>query len=203
MMMNYPLPRPLHPCQCDGLGRKIDWRYLGTAASLGEVSSYLGTFDSYARTEAMTYLMIASSLRRALEIFLDSGNMCDAPWPYRSHLAAKLRDAIDKVALIDLLEPPERAFYSALPYLVPVWRGCERGRVRGLSWTTVRMVAEGFAWGKRCRNAHPTIIQAEIPKRHIFGVFLTRKESELALDPRRLRKIRQEKFTGEHAASVD
>ena len=34
--------------------------------------------------------------------------------------------------------PPERAFYSALPYLVPVWRGCGlRGRVRGLSWTTV------------------------------------------------------------------
>jgi hypothetical protein len=195
LMMNYPLPRPLNPYQYDGLGRNIEWRHLVTAASLREVSSYLGTFDSYARTEAMTYLMIASSPRRALEIFMDSGNDCDAPWPYRGYLAAKLRDAINKVALIDLLEPPERAFYSALPDLVPVWRGCERGRVRGLSWTTDRMVAEGFALGKRCRNAYPTLMHAEIPKPHIFGVFLNRKESELALDPRRLRNLRQEPFT--------
>jgi hypothetical protein len=164
-------------------------------ASLREVSSYLGTFDSYARTAAMTYLMIASSPRRALEIFLDSGNTCDAPWPYRSYLAAELRDAINKVALIDLLEPPERAFYAALPHLVPVWRGCEHGRVRGLSWTTDRMVAEGFALGRRCRNAHPTLIHAEIPKQNIFGVFLGREERELALDPRCLRKLRQEPFT--------
>jgi hypothetical protein len=120
---------------------------------------------------------------------------------YRLHLAYELRDAINKVMLIELLEPSERACYSALPHLVPVWRGCERGRVRGLSWTSDRMVAEGFALGKRCRNAHPTLIHAEIPKQHIFGVFLDRKESELALDPRRLRKIRQEKFAGEHEAA--
>jgi hypothetical protein len=185
------------PCERDGLGRKISWRHLVTAASLREVSSYLGTFDSYARTEAMTYVMIASSPRRALEIFLNWGNACDAPWPFRMYLAAKLRDAINKVALIDLLEPSERACYSALPHLVPVWRGCERGR--GLSWTTDRTVAEGFALGRRCRNEYPRLIHAEIPKQYIFGVFLDRKESELALDPRRLRKLRQESFTANDA----
>jgi hypothetical protein len=194
-MTNNPLGERVDPCVYDGLGRRISWQSLVTASSFEEVSHYLGTFGSYARTEAMTYLMMASSPQRVLEIFLSWSDACDAPWPYRSYLAAELRDAIIKVPLIDLLEPPERAFYSALPHLVPVWRGCERGRVRGLSWTTDRMVAEGFALGKRCRNAHPTLIHAEIPKQHIFGVFLGRKESELALDPRRLRILSQEPFT--------
>jgi hypothetical protein len=194
-MTSNPLPKRVDPTEYDGLGRKISWRHLVTEASLDEVSHYLGTFGSYARTEAMTYLVMTSSPQRSLEIFLSWANACDAPWANRFYLAEALRGAIIKVPLIDLLEPPERAFYSALPDLVPVWRGCERGRVRGLSWTTDRTVAEGFALGKRCRNAYPTLMHAEIPKRHIFGVFLNRKESELALDPRRLRNLRQEPFT--------
>jgi hypothetical protein len=196
----YDRPGLVDPCSCDGLGRKISWQQLVTAASLEKVSHYLGTFGSYARTEAMTYLISAVSPRRSLEIFLSWGDACDAPWPYRWYVAEALRDAIDNVPLIELLEPPELAFYSALPNLVPVWRGCERGRVRGLSWTTDRLVAEGFALGKRCWNEHPTLMHAEIPKQHIFGVFLGRKECELAVDPRRLRKLRQEPLAGEHAA---
>jgi hypothetical protein len=100
-----------------------------------------------------------------------------------------LREAIAQVALRDLLEPPERTFYEELPDLVPIWRGCERGRERGLSWTTQRDVAEGFAQGKRCVNANPTLVSAVIAKPHIFGVFLSRDESEIAVDPRRLRRI--------------
>ena len=146
LMTNNPLPRPSHPCQCDGLGRRISWRHLVTASSLEEVSHYLGTFDSYARTRAMTYLMTASPPRRVLEIFLSWSDACDDPWPYRSYLADTLRDAIITVPLIDLLEPPERDFYSALPQLVPVWRGCEHGRVRGLSWTTDQWLRKDSHW---------------------------------------------------------
>jgi hypothetical protein len=140
----------------------------------------------------MALVMMGSSAQRCVQIFLEWGNMCDAPWPCRSAIASALREALAKVTLTELLEPAERTFYMGLPDLVPVWRGCKRGRERGLSWTTDRAIAEGFAVGKRCTNRYPTLACAEIPKQHIFGVFLARQESELALDPRRLRKLRKE-----------
>jgi hypothetical protein len=71
----------------------------------------------------------------------------------------------------------------------PVYRGCERGRERGLHWTTDRAVAEKFAGGRRCINPHPTLVQALIPKRHILAVFVNREENEIVVDPRRLRKL--------------
>jgi hypothetical protein len=150
---------------------------------------FLITFDSYSRTEAMVTAMLYSPPRLRLQIFLDAGNDCDAPWPWRSMIASLLRRALTEVNLVDCLEPAERAYYIALPELVPVWRGCERGRERGISWTTDRAVAEKFATGKRCLNREPTLVRAEIPKPHVFGIFLDRKESEIALDYRRLRKL--------------
>jgi hypothetical protein len=118
--------------------------------------------------------------------------MCDAPWAYRTYLTEELRIGLAKVSLSEVLGPDELIFYSALPDQVAIWRGCERGRERGLAWTIDRAVAEEFARGKRCVNKHPTLASAEIPKQHIFGVFLDREESELAIDPRRLRKLRAE-----------
>jgi len=112
-----------NPVQYDGLGNKINWRRLVQDASLKDVSHYLGTFDSYARTKAMAFLMIASSAQRCVQIFLDSGNVCDAPWPFRPYLAAALRCALAEVALIDILGPAEQIFYSALPDLILIWRG--------------------------------------------------------------------------------
>jgi hypothetical protein len=176
---------------CDGLGREIDWLRLTREASVEEVCSYLITFHSYARTEVVAWMLDSTTDRpeRCLRIFLDAGNMCDAPWGYRTMIANALRLARARVDLPKVLEPDERRFYDALPAIVPVWRGCQRGRERGLHWTTDRAVAEAFARGKRCRNGDPTLACAEIPKRHIFGIFLSRSEQEIALDPRRLRKL--------------
>jgi hypothetical protein len=131
----------------------------------------------------------ASTAELSLQLFLDWGNMCDAPWPWRAAFADNLRWACHDARLADLLEPDERAFFEALPPLVTVWRGCEAGRERGISWTTDQAIATQFAWGKRCINKVPTLVRAEIPKQHIFAVFTSRRESELAVDYRRLRKL--------------
>jgi hypothetical protein len=173
---------------------ETDWQNLARLArdgSLDEVLNYLLRFDSYALTEPMTYMMIFAPPRRCLQIFLEVGNDCDAPWPYRSRIAKALRCSIAQVPLIELLEPEARDFYVALPDPVQIWRGCERGRERGLHWTMRRALAEAFAHGKRCRNANPTFVSAEIPKRHILGVFVSRNEDEVVVDPRRLRKLRK------------
>jgi hypothetical protein len=146
-MTDDPLPQPADLFHCDGRGRSINFEHLAHKASLEEVSDYLLSFDSYARAQAMAMIMMFSCAKRCVQIFLDWGNMCDAPWPHRSHLADALRRALAEATLIELLEAAKRTFYVGLPDFVPVWRGCERGRERGLSWTTDRAIAEGFCAG--------------------------------------------------------
>ena len=178
------------PCQYDGGGRAVDWQHLAREAPPEEVDKYLLSFDSYRRTEGMYYLMLASPPRRCLQIFLEWGNMCDAPWGYRSDLSEVLRQSLAEVALTDMLTPDELAFYASLPDPTPVWRGCEDGRERGLHWTTNRALAEDFARGKRCINKNPTLVAAEIPKQHVLAVFAGRQEDEVVVNYRRLRKLK-------------
>ncbi len=56
-------------------------------------------------------------------LFLDEYNVCDALWNWRDQLARLPRETCAEFALVDLLGPEERAFFSALPPLVTVWRG--------------------------------------------------------------------------------
>jgi hypothetical protein len=136
---------------------------------------------SVERSEALVLaLMRASTPTETIRLFLEWGNMCDAPWWNRTHIVDSLRPALRDVALADFLEPRARAFYDALPAAIPIWRGCERGRERGLHWTTDRLIAEGFARGKRCFNKCPTLVSAIVPKRHVFAVFVDRDENEVA-----------------------
>jgi hypothetical protein len=74
----------------------------------------------------------------------------------------RLRELFDQ--LHNLTDPEERTFHEELPDLIVIWRGCERGRERGLHWTMKREVAEGFAQGKRCINASPTLVSAMISR---------------------------------------
>jgi hypothetical protein len=102
-----------------------------TGLSFEEADRALALFDSYSRTTAMMLVMSrAPSPRDCLTTFLNWGNACDAPWPHRSHIADLLRWACGETSLTDLLTPDARKFHEALPSLIQVWRGCERGRVR-------------------------------------------------------------------------
>lgn len=150
----------------------------------------LGQFNSYARTQAMLWVMCrAPTPTEVIATFLEWGNMCDAPFANRSHIAAALRRARASIELADLLSEPARGFFDNLPDQVPVWRGCEAGRVRDLHWTTSPEVAGGFAHGKRCSNKQPTLARALIPKHHILAAFVCRDENEIIVDPRRLRRL--------------
>ena len=109
------------------------------AHPLDQASEDLMMFDSYSRTEAMVKVML--STREAadrIRVFQEWGNMCDAPWPFRSILADILRRACSKIDLAEVLSPEARSFFDALPDLASVLRGCEQGRERGLHWTTSR-----------------------------------------------------------------
>ena len=148
-------------------------------------------FDSYERPAALALVLArAPTAADCLRVFLEWGCVCDAPWWNRSLIADFLRRACVETELVDVLGPDALFFYSDLPDSILIWRGCERGRERGLSWTTDRAIAEGFAIGRRTTNERPTLVRAEIPKKHIFAVFIERQESEVIVDPRRLRKVK-------------
>lgn len=69
-----------------------------------------------------------------------------------------------------------------------VYRGCSRERVRGLSWTLDEKVAQSFARGHRgIPVPDPVVVCGEIGRKHVFGVFNDRDESEIVLDPNRVR----------------
>jgi hypothetical protein len=158
---------------------------------LDDIRSFLIQFDSYARTEQVMWLLMLAPVRRRIQIFLEFGNMCDAPWPYRTRIAEYLREARAESELIEVLGATERAFYEALADPITIWRGCEHGHERGLYWTTNKALAEDFARGKRCINKNPTLVTAEIRKQHVFAVFTSREEDEVVVDYRRLRRLKK------------
>lgn len=147
--------------------------------------------DSYQRPRALYRAMVNESDHRArLALFLEHWPMCDAPWDFRSYLARELRYTLMHVSLRDCLSEEAREWFDALPMQIDVFRGCQRGRERGLSWTRDIGVAVKFAQGMRCINHVPTLMMATIPKQHVFGVFLDRNEREIVVDPRRLQRLR-------------
>jgi hypothetical protein len=146
--------------------------------------------NSYQRTEVLFYEMVREpDDRNRMSLFLTHWCDCDAPWEWRSYFAGQLRQTLTRVSLADCLEHDELDWFNSLPAEIEIYRGCQRGRERGLSWTTDLNVAEGFARGKRCINSAPTLMSATIPKQHLFGVFAGRSESEIAVDLRRLRRL--------------
>jgi hypothetical protein len=152
----------------------------------------LSLADSYSRPTELVYAKQREPRNRLL-LFLTWWPSCDAPWHCRSYLAEMLRRALKQVSLSACLRPDELSWFKSLPAEIEIFRGCEHGRGRGLSWTTDIKVALGFARGKRCINHVPTLMTAKIPKQHVFGVFLGRNESEVAVDPRRLRCLKEER----------
>ena len=86
--------------------------------------------------------------------------------------------------------PVEKQPLDGWPRRVTVWRGCTKERLYGLAWTLDKTVAEGFAHGHRnIRVPNPVLVSAEIPKTAIYFVENDRKESEVVLDPGRLRAV--------------
>jgi hypothetical protein len=100
---------------------KNEYGSLGRLACEGsndEISERLCQYNSYERAEALALLMVCLSglsPRRCAQIFLEWGNVCDAPWPYRAMIASVLRRSVAEVSLAELLEPAARVFYESFP----------------------------------------------------------------------------------------
>jgi hypothetical protein len=83
-----------------------------------------------------------------------------------------------------------RTFYDALPKSsIAVFRGQDRSAHIGLSWTTDRTVANGFARGHRgLLNPNPVVLTTTVAKRNVAFVNTEREEAEVVLFSRRQRR---------------
>jgi hypothetical protein len=117
---------------------------------------------------------------------------CDDTWAYRSRLLSEMRSA--GVPAYEYFSPEQRTFFDSLPDTVQVYRGCYHTRVRGVSWTLDREIAKKFTCWRLGPLPDAAIASAIIPKPHIFFVTDDRKEKEVVLEPRRLRKLVVEPF---------
>ncbi len=120
-------------------------------------------------------------------VFMDQWPLCDDTW----HLRKRLLLALSRNARVEppteYFSPEQRDFFSRLPPVLTVYRGCPRERSKGLSWTLMQEVAAGFARGHRgIRVSDPVVLKGTICKDQIFSVFTDRNEAEIVLDPRRL-----------------
>jgi hypothetical protein len=90
---------------------------------------------------------------------------------------------LDRDDFLSHLSTADRAFYDALPDKgIALYRGQDADGEVGLSWTTDRRVADGFAQGHRgISNPRPVVLKTIIPKSLIAFVCTDRNESEVVL----------------------
>jgi hypothetical protein len=72
--------------------------------------------------------------------------------------------------------------FCRLPETITVYRGQDATAPVGLSWSTKRSVAEDFARGHRMIfNPSPVVIEAQVSKAEIAGIYTDRDEVEITV----------------------
>jgi hypothetical protein len=161
--------------------------------------------DDYA-SAAIAYLFRISSEKRAAEMLPLVSNAVPetflkiffAVWPYCDRVSAAdnasllclLAKASSQVSQVAYLSDANRAFLQTLPTNITVFRGCSKCRVDGLSWTTDKEVAKGFARGHRAIVVvDPVLVTAKVRKDDVLAVFTDRAEFELICVPAQILRI--------------
>jgi len=79
-------------------------------------------------------------------------------------------------------EDGSKELYKGLPAKFTIYRGQDADSPIGLSWTTDKTVAEGFARGHRFMNNHnPVVLSKTVRKSSVAFVSQSRSESEVIL----------------------
>jgi hypothetical protein len=158
----------------------------GTAeAAIEAISLRTLWCDSHARLMIMLRRLDEAPREIFWPVFCDFWSMCDATWWHQPLLIFILRQQAPAI-----LSDAEQKIFDALPDPVPVFRGCSRARIGGVSWTTERRIAEQFARGHRgIPVPDPVVVTGMIGKRDIFVTHANRNEHEVILDPDRLQEL--------------
>jgi hypothetical protein len=133
-------------------------------------------------------------------VLLDNWSGFESLHVLRRDMLAILRQRAARSRAEDFYSAGDRALWAALPSRVPVYRGCQsRRHARQLSWTTELAVTQWFA--RRFCPPGPIVASGEIDKSDIFFITNARRESEVVLDPYKVRGFRLEAAPIEEAAA--
>jgi hypothetical protein len=169
----------------------------GTAeAAVDAISHRAMLCDSHERLSVLLRRLYCAPREIFWPVFLDYWSVCDVTWWYQDWLISTLRQHAPAI-----LPDAEQKIFNALPERVQVFRGCSRARIKGVSWTTERRIAEGFARGHRgIPVPDPVVVTGMIGKRDIFATNDDRNEHEVILDPYRLQELSVESWLPKAAA---
>lgn len=124
-------------------------------------------------------------------VFHEAWPSCDATWQWSRSIRRMLVLNGSAGQARDHMNDEDRSFVDGLPDLITIYRGCHKAHVLGVSWSTDKAVAGRFARGHRGIAVERAVIaSAVIPKCAVFTVITDRDESEVVIDPRRLRQVR-------------
>jgi hypothetical protein len=85
------------------------------------------------------------------------------------------------------MQPAAIQFFDELPPVVTAFRGCDRDRVLGLSWSPSLRLASRYAGAEHLSD--PVIATAKIRRSSIFAVCIE-ENCEIVVDPKHLRELR-------------
>src|SRR5262249_45314881 len=73
-----------------------------------------------------------------------------------------------------------------------IFRGQNRTRPPGISWTLRRETAERFAFDSRYPRRDPVILRGHVLREDVLGYFIGREEEEIIVDPTRVTERSEE-----------
>ena len=147
---------------------------------VSDLTDYLHALNSEQRAGELLSLLNRAAPKEFWQSFLVHWSGCDRTWEYTARWLRLLGKTSGKVSGYHYYDNSCRAFFDDLPELVTVYRGCSRERVNGISWTTDKSVAKGFAQGHRSiRVPNPVLATAKVAKNEILAAMVDRQEREV------------------------
>lgn len=90
----------------------------------------------------------------------------------------------------------ERATLAGLPERLTVYRGTQRGRATGLSWTLDEKRAAWFAKRFPHQRREPVLVSAVIERRRVLAFFSGRQEQEIVVLPQHVSAAVRQSLSG-------
>jgi hypothetical protein len=163
------------------------WRHIRNWEARELVISLYEPADCRERAKQLTECLEELTTELFWLVFLNIWPSICGSWPYQPKLLEMLRYHADQEPAIHYMRPLAIQFFDELPPVVDVFRGCDRGRVLGLSWSPSQRLARGYAAAKHL--SHPLLARAKIRRSAIFAVCIGEGDCEIVVDPKHLRQI--------------
>lgn len=168
--------------------KALDFRYTHTLGSSRTLMQFFVHINKPYRLLLLRLISEMMDLNGEYEEILKYA-WTSTEFPHQSRIT-DLIDMFDRADQAKLMDGNDRQQFDALPEEIEVYRGLQDGRAKrnGLSWTVDRNVAIWFA--TRWKSPDARLCAGIILKSNVYMYNDGRKEKEVVLNPKHLKKVR-------------